>query len=244
MTGMLVYPRLPTSVARELLEPIRVASGDGIANVAKLASTDHPKAAPVATGGRKASSEDLHAVRTAVLAAVDRWIEVGAIPRAQQPAFDAQLGQSLHESLRILPADAAHPGTWNFLTLVLLPDVAVTRFNDLSDDRGLGTKRERNVLSRAWIRWETLGDLLLEGNPTLGEDELVGLLERTAVARNRVLAIELAKAVLSYGGGMARSEFARKLYKLVRYRTGPLLLDLLSQEELSDLVTTEARKVK
>lgn len=243
MIGGLTYPRLPVEAARELLEAIRNAAQLGIKSVSKLASTSHPKAAHVVTGGRKATADDLLVVRRTVIGAVEQWVDCGEVPRNQQPNFDAQLGRALYESLQILPADAAHGTTWSFLTLVLLPDVAVTRFSDLADERGLGTKRERNVLSRAWLRWDALGEVLLAGAPTLGEDELVGLLERTAVARNRALVHELAKAVLGYAGKTARSEYARELYKLVRRRTGPLMLDLLSQDKLADLVQAEAAKI-
>lgn len=243
MSGRLVFPRLPSEVARQLLGEIRDAAIEDRSSVGKLASAAHSRAAPVATGGREATADELLAIRKAVVAELEPWIQQGEIARSQQPEFDARLGRALHENLRIVPADAAHAGTWNFLTLVLLPDVAVTRFNDLPDDRGLGTKRERNVLSRAWIRWDTLGELLLAGKPSLGEDELVGLLERTAVARNRQLVVALANTVLAYDGAIARSEFARRLYKLVRYKTGPLLLDMLSQEELAELVVTEAKRI-
>ena len=243
MNGTFVYPRLPIEAARRLITDIRDASQDGVRGVSKLASISHPKAAPVATGGRQASAELLVSVREVVLDAVGDWVGNGEVPRGQLADFDARLGGALHKSLGIVPADAAHAGTWSFLTLVLLPDVAVTRFNDLPDERGLGTKRERNVLSRAWMRWEALGDMLLDGSPPMGEDELVGLLERTAVARNRILVHELAKVVIGYPGKTARSEYARELYKLVRHRTGPLMLDLLSPDELALLVQSEAAKI-
>lgn len=240
---MFTYPRLPVEAARELLAAVRDASEMGILSVSKLASASHPKAAHVATGGRKATAAELLEVRRRVLEVVGEWVERGEVPRNQQPYFDAHLGRVLHESLCITPADAAHGSTWSFLTLVLLPDVAVTRFSDLADERGLGIKRERNVLSRAWMRWDALGAVLLEGNPILGEDELVGLLERTAVARNRALVHELARSVLGYAGEMPRSVYAREIYKRVRYRTGPLMLDLLAPEELAGLVRFEAAKV-
>ena len=243
MTGIFTYPRLPAEPARELLALVRDNSKMGMTQVTELVSTSHPKAAHVATGGRKSTADDLLRVRRTVLDAVGHWVESGGVPRNQQPMFDAQLGRALHESLEILPADAAHAGTWSFLTLVLMPDVAVTRVAELVDERGLGTKRERNVLSRAWMRWDALGAVLLSGDPILGEDELVGLLERSAVARNRALVHELATAVLDYRTGTARSEYARELYKRVRHRTGPLMLDLLTHHELTELVQAEAAKV-
>jgi hypothetical protein len=74
----------------------------------------------------------------------------------------------------------------------------------------------------------------------LAEDELVGLLERTALARNRALVRRLALAVLTYDGTMARSEWARKLYLRVTFTTGARLLDGLSDEEF-DTIIREAR---
>ena len=177
-------------------------------------------------------------VRQAVLAEIGEWVDGRVLPRRIQPEFDARLGNALHLALKIIPADAAHEETWNFLSLVVLPDVSLTRFPTLTEERALGG--QRNVLRRAWSRWEILGELLMRGTPLLGEDELVGLLERTAVARNRSLVQALAERVLGYEGVRARSEFARELYKRVRYRTGPLMLDLYSSAELDDLIMIES----
>jgi hypothetical protein len=101
-------------------------------------------------------------------------------------------------------------------------------------DRLLGTPR--NVLRRTWIRQEVLGDLMHSSTRPLGEDELVGLFERTALARNRALIRRLAIAVLEYEGQSGRSEWARDLYKRVTFSTGPRLLDALSDDELDALI--------
>ena len=159
---------------------------------------------------------------------------MGAVPRSQAAAFDLTLGRALHEHLGIIPADAAHDETWSFLTLVVFPDVAVTRFPDMHVDRLIGTPR--NVLRRTWFRQEVLGDLLHSTDRPLGEDELVGLFERSALARNRALIRRLAVAVLAYDGPVARSEWARDLYKRVTFTTGPRLLDALSDAELDAII--------
>ena len=70
----------------------------------------------------------------------------------------------------------------------------------------------------------------------MGEDELVGLFERTAVARNLSLVRALARIVIEYDGDQARSEYARRLYKVARRKTGPLMLDILDEASLEDLV--------
>jgi hypothetical protein len=209
-------------------------SVSGVSGVQALARFEHPRAAPVATGGPVAKSEHIANVREAVLEAIDPWRRLGMVPRPQVAAFDLALGGTLHERLRIIPADAAHDDTWSFLTLVVFPDVAVLRFPDMHVNRLMGAPR--NVLRRTWYRQEVLGDLLYSTDRPLGEDELVGLFERSALARNRALIRRLAVAVLAYDGSAARSEWARDLYKRVTFTTGPRVLDALSDAELDAII--------
>jgi hypothetical protein len=231
----LIYPRLSLPYAKALISEItETMSRDGLPGVQALAGVEHPRAAPVATGGRVASSEQIANVREAVLKVVAPWRQLGVVPRSQAAAFDLRLGRALHEHLRVMPADAAHGETWSFLTLVVFPDVAVIRFPDMHVDRLIGT--QRNVLRRTWFRQEVLGDLLHSTDRPLGEDELVGLFERNSLARNRALIRRLAAAVLGYNGPLARSEWARDLYKRVTFATGPRLLDALSDAELDAII--------
>lgn len=234
MSGF-VYPRLPLVFARARIDEIGAAVGkEGLRGVEALVTMGHPRAAPVATGGRVASTSRIADVRTAVLQAVEPWFRLGRISSDQVAAFDLTLGRALHERLEIIPADAAHDEVWSFLTLVVLPDVAVFRFPDMHVDRLIGT--QRNALRRTWTRHEVLGDLLYSTDHPLGEDELVGLFERGNLARNRALVRRLATAVLKYDGTAARSEWARELYKRVTFQTGPRLLDALSDAELDAVI--------
>jgi hypothetical protein len=230
-----VYPRLPLGIARARIDELTDArASGGIGAVAALAGVDHPRAAPVATGARVVSSAQIREFREAVLSQLQTWTTQADVPRNQAAAFDLTLGHVLHRHLEIVPADAAHSETWNFLTLIVLPDIAVVRFPDMHFDRMTGTPR--NVLRRTWIREEVLGDLLRSSDRPLGEDELVGIFERSALARNRALVRRLAAAVLGYTGSSARSEWARELYKQVIFSTGPRLLDALTENELDDLI--------
>jgi hypothetical protein len=231
-----VYLRLPFPFAKARISEIAetMSNGGGLPGVQVLARTEHPRATPVATGGRVASSEQIADVRAAVLKAIEPWGLMDTVPSTQVAAFDLALGRTLHEHLRIIPADAAHDETWSFLTLVVFPDVAVCRFPQMHIDRMIGT--QRNVLRRPWFREEVLGDLLRSTDRPLGEDELVGLFERSAVARNRALIRRLAVAVLAYDGPTARSKWARALYKRVTFSTGPRLLDALSDAELDAVI--------
>jgi hypothetical protein len=230
-----VYPRLPLPFAEARISEIKKTVADeGVYGVQALARAEHPRAAPVATGGRVATSEYIADVRAAVLTMIEPWHRLGAVPRSQAAAFDLALGRALHEHLQIVPADAAHDETWSFLTLVVFPDVAVSRFPDMHANRLIGTPR--NALRRTWLRQEVLGDLLHSTARPLGEDELVGLFERSALARNHALIRRLAVAVLAYDGPVARSEWARDLYKRMTFSTGPRLLDALSDAELDAII--------
>lgn len=199
----------------------------------ELAACDHPNAAPVATGGRVADVDHIAKVRDAVVSAVDIWRERGSVGRADAAKFDLAIGRVLHDALQIIPSDAAHDEVWNFLTLVVFPDIAVLRFPDMHPSRMLGSKR--NALRRAWLRRDTFGDLTDRYPRPLGEDEMVGLFERSAMARNRPLIRALGSAVMEYSGP-ARSEWARALYKRVRYSTGPRSLDGFTEEDLAPLI--------
>ena len=234
-----VYPRLPLSFAKKRIAEIESAlARNGLYGVEELASVEHPRAAPVATGGRVADRARIADVRRTVMQALEPWRTQETVPRTEVATYDLALGRALHESLDIVPADASHDETWNFLTLVVCPDVACRRFPDMHNERMVGTPR--NALRRTWFREEVIGDLQRMAEHPLGEDELVGLFERSALARNHTLVRRLAIAVLGYGG-KGRSDWARELYKHVTFITGPRLLDALSEVELDDLIDSAAR---
>ena len=123
--------------------------------------------------------------------------------------------------------------------LVVLPDVVVLRFPDMHPDRMLGTMR--NPLRSSWIRRETLGDLTDHYDRPLGVDEMVGLFERSEMARNRPLIRALAKAVMEYTGPGSRSDWAREVFKEIRYATGPRALDGMTEDEIMSLIQGDGR---
>jgi hypothetical protein len=236
-----VYPRLPLSFANKRMAEIKATKDQsGLTGIKKLISFEHPRAAPVPTGGHAADRARIAVIRKVVTQALEAWRGQGEVSKSQVAAFDQALGRVLHQQLEIVPADAAHDETWNFLTLVVFPDVAVQRFPDMHTDRMIGG--QRNALRRTWFREEVIGDLLHSATRPLGEDELVGLFERTAVARNHTLVRRLAVTVLAYEG-TGRSAWARELYKQVTFATGPRLLDSLSEDQLDNLIRAAARAV-
>lgn len=230
-----VYPRLPFYAAQERADEIADAHrSHGLGGLEPLVAFTHAKAEPVATGGRVADDTQIEHARTTALMAAGPWLERGAVSRADAGAFDLAIGRALHDSLAIIPGDAAHDETWNFLSLVVMPDLVVLRFPDMHPDRMFGTLR--NPLRGAWLRRDTLGDLTDRYDRPLGVDEMVGLFERSEMARNRPLIRALAKAVMEYNGRASRSAWAREVFKEIRYATGPRALDGMTEEEIEDLI--------
>lgn len=231
-----IYPRLSLGQSEARLEEvINANSSYGLSGLAQLAVLEYSKAAPAPTGGKVADADHLAMVRDAALIGIAEWYERGIIPREEVHLFDLALGAALHPSLEIIPADAAHTDTWSFLSLIVMPDISALRFPSLHRTRMLGLPR--NALRRPWLRQEVLGDLLLS-ETSLGEDTLVGLFERTALSRNRVLIREMARQLIAYSGAVGRSKLARDLSKRVVLATGPSLLDTRTPMEIEELVTT------
>jgi hypothetical protein len=209
------------------------ASG-GVAALTERVQFDHERKVPVATG-RIATPDEIKRVRETVIGEIAEWLDEGHLTGLRRTELDARLGRVLHHALEIVPADAAHEGTWSFLTLVVFPDVAAIRFPDFHVDRFVGTPR--NALRRTWQRFELLGDLPDPSAGGLREDELVGLLERTQLVRNRALAQALASRVMAYTG-TKRSQWARDLYKIATFQSGLRLLDALDQDDIESFVAS------
>lgn len=158
------------------------------------------------------------------------------LDRASVAQFDRPATRILHEVMEIVPADAASEEVWNFVTLVLLPDVATWRFPDRSTDRMLG--RPRNVFRRLWWRAEIVGSDLIDISDGLGEDELVNIMERSTLAASPALARAVAQAVVLRGSSVkaARSELMRDLAKRVLRAQAVLCIEALDSGAVSELV--------
>lgn len=236
-----LYPELQRGPALEVLGDVRRAWKKGVHEVERLRAISHPRAFAAPTGGSAATDRDLRDLRDAVDADIDQLAQSGGRGDSVQREFDLVLGRSLHRHWRGSPAGASREGVWNFLTLVMFPQLLCRRFGDLPEPRALGTPR--NVLRRVWMREHVLGDVIHNQQNPLREDEFVQIMERTALARTPSLARIIAVEVLNRPAGPYREEFTRELAKDVVRSSGPVLLDSLDQAELTALVSTAASRV-
>lgn len=232
--GKWLYPRLPRTSAEELLETLRDTEPG---QCAKLAGIAHPMAAPAPTGGTPVSDRHLRELRSVVLREFEEEMQQ-PLQGGNEAAVDARFGRLLHRHLQIITSDAAHEGVWSFLALVLLPDLAAWRFPSYHPARFLGT--HRNVFRRTWWRQHVLGDIMqraeASGRRPLGEDELVGIFERSRMARSHELARAIARYILALDVSN-RSDFARDLAKRIRRRMAYINVDVLTREQVEAFVS-------
>jgi hypothetical protein len=230
---MYVWPRLPHASARQLYS--EAAELDSV-TLRDTASTAHPDAAPVAVGGTAVPEEFVRLTQHQIRNLADGLGFPAELTRSDVSTFDQPATRLLYESMHIVPADAADEGVWSFLSLVVLPDVAVWRWPARAEDRILG--RPRNVFRRLWWRAETVGVDLIDVPGGLGEDELVNIMERSTLAASPRTARLLASIIVEEGArvAVARSELMRDVAKRLLRQQAVLALDALDDANLQRVV--------
>ncbi|WP_155994100.1 hypothetical protein [Corynebacterium vitaeruminis] len=228
------FPRISDAVASALIA--RILELD-YKELAQSASATHPMVTYYATSVERVDPKVLVELRTKL---VDLAHDAGfptPLPKASVSKFDQPASQILDRSLDLFPAEAANNEVWNFLTLVLLPDLAKWRYPNeksrLDFERWMGG--HRNVFRKLWWREAVLGHEL---NSQIGEDEAVGIMERPGLASNPALARSLARALLATHGdakGISRSDFMRKAMVNVRKRLPLVEFESFSEDELGAL---------
>jgi hypothetical protein len=233
---MLVYPRLPTDRALELLEDLQGLPLEDLRLRSRLKHSE----AVFYTAGSAASETKLKELRDRVRAVTDELgfpTPGGRRGEGAALAFDQRLPGLLHQMMDIVPADAAAEGVWSFISLVLLPDAAAWRYPDMHPDRLTG--HYRNVFRRLWWRAEVLGAGPRDAPARLGEDQLVAVMERPTIGGDRRLARSFCRAVLSKleiqpagRGMMLMRESAKRLIRFTPF----IAMGALEQETLDQLM--------
>lgn len=165
-----------------------------------------------ATGGRRTNENELLNLREDCLNAVDFANGSSSLTTSQ---FDLRLGRVLYKRSIGSTGEFGNARAWDFLTLILLPDIASTRFPGTTSNLGarfVGGNR-RHVLQRLWRRWKVFGDEVVESG-RLTEDDYVALLERRLTSERPAVAAKAAEAILgSKRAGSNRREYARVLMR-------------------------------
>ncbi|MDN6657465.1 MAG: hypothetical protein L0L18_00320 [Acidipropionibacterium jensenii] len=163
--------------------------------ITPLTGTNDPKARLSETGIRCATEGELQQLRDEITKAAKKHGYPNPVANKDKIAFDHAATGILVSHIDAPVNDARSVELWNFITAVLLLDVASWRFPNNKKDpkfnRYLGASPKSTFKKLWWIGYN-LGDL----NSVLGEDMSVALMERTTVAGDprlpKVIA-ELAK---------------------------------------------------
>jgi hypothetical protein len=248
---VLLYPRLLKSEEKGLVSRLATMSIEG---AREESSTEHPDAIYAATGGHRVSKRELYLLQGNLRELAQQCGYPEQTDDKQRRRFDATSGQILYEKMQISSAEAAHPGIWIFIACVLLPDIVRWRFpgatGKTGEERFLWKSRGvRNTFGRVWWRARILHQPDAE-NPyelleQLGEDELVQIMERPAIAGSPVLAKQICRSFLNATTttSISRSDLLRDTMKRLRRLLVMISFDALDEgvlRELIDSVFTES----
>lgn len=239
MNSFELHPRLSEDTARLLRKkittsPNRTALFDMDVLEVALASSD----AFPPTGGNRVTQARLLELRAACV----NWANRGPIGVSPENVadFDLNIGRELSEYGRGSRGEMGHPRVWDFLTLILLPDLAVERlairdttvFASTSTISRLTGGDRRHVFQRLWKRWTVFGAELVESD-RLTEDDYAQMLERRLTGDRAVVARLAAHAILESGyRGSARRDFTRLLMRQLLQVSGIVHIGEDNQQHL------------
>jgi hypothetical protein len=177
-----------------------------------------------ATGGTRIRHQELVNLQCEIRTVAQQHGFPSQPTRVKAAQWDQRTAVILYERMGVTPHEASQPGMWQYICCCAVPDVVRWRFPG-NDDKGTNADRfmggRRNALGRLWWRAFVLKDPHVPGEEchnllrSLGEDELVQLMERPAVFGNRRLVQAAAKAFLAEAekGGVSRQTLMREMQR-------------------------------
>ncbi|MFD0482350.1 hypothetical protein ACFQ46_07075 [Kineococcus sp. GCM10028916] len=202
------------------------------------AALTHPRVTFYEVAGSRVTTERLQELQVTVRDIARTHGFPQPMSKAAVSDFDREVALLLYRRMDILTADAADERVWSFLSLVLLPDVALWRYPNpehRSDyERLIG--RPRNVFRRLWWRTHVLGTAV---TARIGEDQAVNIVERPRAFGDprvaRYVAQRLLDAIDASPGVKVDALFRDSAKRLLRLFTF-VGASALSDDELVDLV--------
>lgn len=246
MTGLLLFPRLPRHVARELAGQLNRA---GAVAAGEAAMVSHPAVTFAATGGHRIREKDLARLANDVRRLAETYGFPGKPTQGSAASFDARCAKLLHRDAGMKATEAAREEVWSFFGCVLMPDLVRWRWGGKTtpDDRFLGGDRGlRNTFGRLWWRAHLLRDDWWADQDEyellhiLSEDEITGFVDRARAFVAPLTAVALAREILSArrAGGLTGTQFHRDVFKRF-FRRGVLV----TYEALDEAEMREAARV-
>ncbi|AXE53946.1 hypothetical protein [Aurantimicrobium sp. MWH-Uga1] len=242
------YPRASLLQATARLAEL---SGMNIDEASKVASNNFEGMRFHHTPEQIVSEEDLMSLRLKTLELATKFGFPTTRTRLDGQSanqFDIELASLLYNEMEIIPAEAADDEVWWFITLFLLPDVALWRFplaNEVSAESPATwhvrfMDRRRGFFRQAWWRYFLLGKEVCE---VFNEDEFLNLVDRVALSGYKPLAEALSFEFIcrlktsNYVSGERRSVFRQSMI-LARRALGHEAVYAMDTERMSIFAST------
>lgn len=236
------FPRLNDAYAIMLIE--EYSAKESPAELTPLSATWNEMAFHAASATEHVTDAQLQNLRSRLYSLAINNGFPDPLERFNVRNFDQPASDILYQEMELIPAEAANQEIWNFLTMILLPDIAAWRYpntqSKLEFERWLGT--ERNVFRKLWWREATLGKEL---NALVGEDEAVGIMERPSLSGNPDVARAVVKAfdeVYKDFPNLGRSDVMRTVMVSVRKLFPVLDFEFYTEAELTTVLKDVAYK--
>lgn len=205
------------------------------------------------TASTRVTKSDLDELRAEVIDLAEHHGFPGTRDLKARPSFDQELAVLFARSMPMLPVEASDDEIWAFLTLKVLPDVAIWRWpaSDDADELEIGADdlarpqiatrmdrflgRRRGVFRQAWWRAHLLG---AERCILLDEDNFINLTDRislTGDARIAAIIVDTHLGLISDPGYDRRYGLRRALVLIGRL-FGRLAVEALSDDEVRELI--------
>lgn len=207
------FPMLDTRFAEEIVRRT-VEEELSTETITPIVKTYHPKSRISETGLRTATEDELQILRDEVVAAARKFGYPSSTKKKDHISFDHEVATILVSQIDTPINDARSDELWNFITTVLLLDIASWRFPNKRKDpkfnRYLGVSPKSTFKKLWWIGYN-LGEL----NRVLGEDMSVALMERTTIAGDSRLPKVVAELAQKREADVKEVIENRKALKLV-----------------------------
>jgi hypothetical protein len=232
----MIYPQLARDDAMETLKELETHLRGGAKPRSLPDGTLHPRTSFNGYGGVPVGVGRLRELHRSLEKVLESVPDTG---RDSDRRFDAAAGRFLVEWFeRDGRNQASNPEIWPYLTMLVLPDIAVRRFGpdrsgQLPKDRYLAGRR--NIFYRAYLRSWILGDLLADPDLALYEDDLVGLVDRNLSADHRVARL-IAERIQLLAGSENRRELVRNGLKAIQYELRVTDLSSLDDESVREAI--------
>lgn len=237
---MKTFPMLDTRFAQDIVRA-SVEENKSVSTLTSEISTSHPKSRLSEAGLPCASDADLQSLRDDILFVAKKhgFPQRTGEKSSSLSEFDREATHVLMAHVDTPVNDARSAELWNFLTAVLLLDVASWRFPNAKGDpkynRYLGSS-PKSTFKKLWWRGHVLGEL----SDKIGEDQSVALLERTSVAGDprlpKTIIREFFDMTSSTSSSKNLSDQFRSTMLITKARLATVCIEALDDEQVDQFV--------